>query len=249
MWITFPSGPDPATNPGPSQNGQTNINGTELNATSQTPNTRLPDPVIDPALLELPAVLPTPRQSVTPAPTVQHSMAPRPRARPKGKAATVGIRPAQAPLIIPGDEHAPTPSTKFDEDNIPAPFAAFPRVTDTSHRRSYVFLALSRPFHSILQHIHIVLPFSKYSTQSRLQRLHRFAEARPFVTLLYLDARIHPRIASAAFAVFVLHFISHLHPVTGSPFVFILHTNYYTQSSYKNTVEILCKKKNKKIML
>ena len=140
------------------------------------------------------------------------------------------------------DEHAPTPSTKFDEDYISAPFAAFPRVTDTL-RRSYVFLALSRPFHSILQHIHIILPFSKYSTRSRLQRLHRFAEARPFVTLLYLDARIHPRIASAAFAVFVLHFISHLHPVTGSPFVFILHTNYYTQSSYKNTVEILCTKK------
>ena len=147
-----------------------------------------------------------------------------------------------------GDEHAPTPSTKFDEDYIPAPFAAFPRVTDTSHRRSYVFLALSRPFHSILQHIHIILPFSKYSTRSRLQRLHRFAEARTFVTLLYLDARIHPRIASAAFAVFVLHFISHLHPVTGSPFVFILHTNYYTQSSYKNTVELL-HKRNKKIML
>ena len=44
-----------------------------------------------------------------------------------------------------GDEHAPIPSTKFDEDNIPAPFTAFPRATDTSHRRRYVFLALSRP--------------------------------------------------------------------------------------------------------
>ena len=110
MWITFPSGPDPATNQGPSQNGQTNINGTELNATSQTPNTRLPDPVIDPALLELPAVLPTPRQSVTPAPTGQRSTAPRPRARPKGKAATVGIRPAQAPLIIPGEPGSLVPS-------------------------------------------------------------------------------------------------------------------------------------------
>ena len=144
--------------------------------------------------------------------------------------------------MVTVDEHVLSLPTKFDEDNIPAPLAAFPRVTDASHGRHYTFLALSRPFHSILQHIHIILPFSKYSTRSRLQRLHRFAEARPFVTLLYLDARIHPRIASAAFAVFVLHFISHLHPVTGSPFVFILCTNYYTQSSYKNTVDILCKK-------
>ena len=114
----------------------------------------------------------------------------------------------------------------------------FPRPSPHSHespthRRSYVFLALSRPFHSILQHIHIILPFSKYSTRSRLQRLHRFAEARPFVTLLYLDARIHPRTASAACSVFVLHFISHLNPVACSPSVFILHTNYYTQSRYK----------------
>ena len=123
------------------------------------------------------------------------------------------------------DEHAPTPSTKFDEDYIPAPLAAFPRVTDTSHRRRYVFLALSRPFRSVLQHIYIILPFPEYSTRSRLQRAHRFANARTFVTLLYLDAHIHPRTASAACSVFVLHFISHVHPVTCSPSVFILHTN------------------------
>ena len=47
------------------------------------------------------------------------------------------------------NEHAPTPSTKFDEDHIPAPFAAFPRVTDASHRRRYAILAPFTPFYNI----------------------------------------------------------------------------------------------------
>ena len=42
-------------------------------------------------------------------------------------------------------EHAFSPPTKFNADYIPAPPAAFPRCTDTSHRRRYAFLALSCP--------------------------------------------------------------------------------------------------------
>ena len=57
---------------------------------------------------------------------------------------------SHACLVVPSsfvayvDEHALSLPTKFDGDNIPAPFVAFPRLTDASHRRRYTFLALSR---------------------------------------------------------------------------------------------------------
>ena len=57
------------------------------------------------------------------------------------------------------DEHALSPPTKFDEDYIPAPLTAVPRVTDISHRRRYVFLAL--PLH-----------FTTYSHYSTLPRVY-----------------------------------------------------------------------------
>lgn len=49
------------------------------------------EPVIDPVLMAASSHLPTPRQSVTPAPSVSSVAATRPRPRPKGRAAVDGI--------------------------------------------------------------------------------------------------------------------------------------------------------------
>ena len=59
-------------------------------------------------------------------------------------------------FLTTGEEHALSPPTKFDEDPISAPLAAFPRATDASHRRRSTFLALSHPSHFVLQHFYIL---------------------------------------------------------------------------------------------
>ena len=131
-------------------------------------------------------------------------------------------------------KHALMPFTKFDEDSIPALLTAFPRSTDASHGRHSTFRALSRPFHSVLQQISICKLFLKYYTRSRLQRVHRFADARTFVQLLYIDSRIHPRTASAAFSAFVLHLFrinTLLHVLY---FLEILHTIMIPKYDIKN---------------
>ncbi len=75
-------------------------------------------------------------------------------------------------------------ATKFDEDCIPRARRRVPRVTDTLHRRHYTFLALSRLFAPFYNIFTLLYPSPEYSTRSRLQRVHRFAEARAFATLL-----------------------------------------------------------------
>lgn len=53
------------------------------------------EPVIDPVLMAASSHLPTPRQSVTPAPSTLSTAATRPRPRPKGRAAAAGIYPQE----------------------------------------------------------------------------------------------------------------------------------------------------------
>ena len=140
-------------------------------------------------------------------------------------------------------KHALMPFTKFDEDSIPALLTAFPRPTDASHGRHYTFRALSRPFHSVLHQISIWKLFLKYYTRSRLQRVHRFADARTFVQLLYIDSRMYTsphrlcRIFSICFA-----FISDKYSVTCSLFSRNFTYNYDTQIWYIKSVELLCKR-------
>ncbi len=109
MWLTFPAVPSAAVNSGALPSGQAIDQSvianhqTEMTDTSHPTFTPVPDSAIDPSLLALSAALPTPRQTASPAPTVIPPTAARPRARPKGKAALVGIRPAQQPLINPDE--------------------------------------------------------------------------------------------------------------------------------------------------
>lgn len=109
MIITFHSVPADAGTDEPSQDA---TGGNEEIATSNSTETRtiasLPNPVIDPVLLAMSAQLPTPRHSVTPAPPAMPPAGSRPRPRPKGTAATMGIRPPPTPAQInmPVDENS-----------------------------------------------------------------------------------------------------------------------------------------------
>ena len=112
---------------------------------------------------------------------------------------------------------------------------AFPRLTHVPRTRRRIappplrFLASSRPFYYILQHLYISIPLPKYPPSLHSQRAHRFADTRPFVTLLYLDARIRSRTAFAAFDSFYSTFTSHLCSRTGSPFYSICTHTFYIQ--------------------
>ena len=123
---------------------------------------------------------------------------------------------------------------------------AFPRLTHVPRTRRRIappplrFLASSRPFYYILQHLYISIPLPKYPPSLHSQRAHRFADARPFVTLLYLDARIRSRTAFAAFDSFYSTFTSHLCSRTGSPFYSTcLHTFYIQIMTHKLAIKTL----------
>ena len=102
------------------------------------------------------------------------------------------------------------------------------------------FLVPSRPSYYILQHLYISIPLPRYPPLLHSQRAHRFADARPFVTLLYLDARIRSRTAFAAFDSFYSTFTSHLCSRTCSPFYAIcLHTFYIQIMIHKVDIKTL----------
>ena len=136
------------------------------------------------------------------------------------------------------DEHAPTPPMKFDEDMIPAHHTHVPTTRRRIAPPPLRFLASSRPFYYILQHLYISIPLPKYPPSLHSQRAHRFADTRPFVTLLYLDARIRSRTAFAAFDSFYSTFTSHLCSRTGSPFYSTcLHTFYIQIMTHKLAIK------------
>ena len=141
-----------------------------------------------------------------------------------------GIAPefmAELQILDHVDEHALSLATKFNKDIrvIPAPLTAFPRLTDAT--------PLSAP---LLARFIIFYNIFTFSTPPRISTVIAFsarspvrqcANARPFVTLLYLDARIRSRTAFAAFDSFYSTFTSHLCSRTFPPFYAIcLHTFY-----------------------
>ena len=137
-------------------------------------------------------------------------------------------------------EHALSPATKIDEDSIPAP-----HCIPTTHRHiAPPPFHVSRPFSPFLLYftafIHFFTPpqVSSVVTFSARSPVRRCADARPFVTLLYLDARIRSRTAFAAFDSFYSTFTSHLCSRTGSPFYSTcLHTFYIQIMTHKLAIK------------
>ncbi len=111
----------------------------------------------------------------------------------------------------------------------------FPRITPRSHDTpthrtdAATFLVPSRWFYYILQHSYIPRPLPEHPPSLHSQRAHRFADARTFVTLLYLDARIRSRTAFAASYSFYSTFTSHLCSRTFTPFYAICSHTFYIQ--------------------
>ncbi len=105
-------------------------------------------------------------------------------------------------------------------------------------------VARSRLFYYILLHSYIPRPLPEHLPSLHFQRAHRFADARAFVMLLYLDAH-HTFPHCLCCVLLILFHIYFAFMFQTIPFIlchmltYILHTNYDTQSSYK-TVELLC---------
>ncbi len=126
----------------------------------------------------------------------------------------------------------------------------FPRITPRSHDTptyrtdATTFLVRSRLFSYILQHSYIPRPLPEHPPSLHSQRAHRFADARTFVTLLYLDAHhTFPHrlccVLLILFHIYLTFMLQNILSISFHMLTYILHTNYDTQSSYK-TVELLC---------
>ena len=151
------------------------------------------------------------------------------------------------------DEHALSPATEIDADSIPA---LSPRSQDSPTHRTAA-ATLSRPFSPFLLYF---TTFIHFSTPPRISTVIAFSARSPVrrcATICHVVIFRRPytfphRLCCVCFILFYIYFAFMLQNRLSILFhmlAYILHTNYDTQTSYKNTVELLCKKKEEYIQL
>ncbi len=147
--------------------------------------------------------------------------------------------PPRCPHCKTDDEHAHTQPRNSTKIRFPRPS---PRSHDSPTHRTdaATFLVPSHPFYYILQHSYIPRPLPKHSPSLHFHRAHRFADARTFVTLLYLDAHhTFPHhlccVLLILFNIYLTFMLQNMLSILCHMPTYILHTNYDTQSSYKTS--------------
>ena len=142
-------------------------------------------------------------------------------------------------------EHALSPATKIDEDSIPAPR----RVPTTRRHIAPTPFHVSRLFSSFLLYF---TAFTHLSTPPRITTAVTFSARSPVrrcATICHVVIFRRPhmfphRLCCVLLILFYIYFafmFQNMLSILFHMITYILHTNYGTQSSYKNTVELLHK--------